>query len=91
MSDRFEVDVCAYVLMDNHYHLLLRTNRSNLSKSLQWFGATYTKRFYIRCSRITFRPEPRTGSWKACCSEVNLTMPKFYGNGSVIWASGLQS
>jgi len=26
MSDRFEVDVFAFVLMSNHYHLLLRTN-----------------------------------------------------------------
>ncbi len=34
MSDLFEVDVCAYVLMDNHYHLLLRTNRANLSKMM---------------------------------------------------------
>lgn len=51
MSERFQVDVCAYVLMDNHYHLLLRTNRDNLSKSMQWFGATYTKRFNIRHSR----------------------------------------
>jgi len=51
MSDRFEVDVCAYVLMDNHYHFLLRTNRANLSKSMQWFGATYTKRFNILHSR----------------------------------------
>jgi len=48
MSQRFEVDICAYVLMDNHYHLLIRTQRANLSKGMQWLGATYTKRFNIR-------------------------------------------
>jgi putative transposase len=48
MSQRFEVDICAYVLMDNHYHLLIRTRRANLSKSMQWLGATYTKRFNLR-------------------------------------------
>jgi REP element-mobilizing transposase RayT len=48
MSDRFEIDIFAYVLMDNHYHLLFRTHRANLSKSMQWFGATYTKRFNVR-------------------------------------------
>ncbi|MBW1962970.1 MAG: transposase [Deltaproteobacteria bacterium] len=32
---RFGLDVFAYVLMDNHYHLLLRTNRANLSKAMQ--------------------------------------------------------
>jgi REP element-mobilizing transposase RayT len=51
MSERFEIDVFAYVLMDNHYHLLFRTNRANLSKSMQWFGATYTKRFNVRHNR----------------------------------------
>lgn len=51
MGERFEVDVFAYVLMDNHYHLLFRTNRSNLCRSMQWFGATYTKRFNLRHNR----------------------------------------
>lgn len=48
MSQRFEVDICTYVLMDNHYHLLIRTRRANLSRSMQWLGATYTKRFNLR-------------------------------------------
>ncbi|QII12156.1 hypothetical protein KsCSTR_27770 [Candidatus Kuenenia stuttgartiensis] len=36
MSDRFEVEVVvyAYVLMDNHYHLLPKTNKPNISKSM---------------------------------------------------------
>jgi REP element-mobilizing transposase RayT len=51
MSERFEIDVFAYVLMDNHYHLLIRTRRANLSKSMQWFGVTYTNRFNIRHAR----------------------------------------
>jgi len=48
MSDRFEVDICAYVLMNNHYHLLIRTNQQNLSKSMQWLGTTYTRRFNLK-------------------------------------------
>ena len=32
MSERFEIEVYAYVLMNNHYHLLLKTNKSNISK-----------------------------------------------------------
>jgi REP element-mobilizing transposase RayT len=51
MGERFEIDIFAYVLMDNHYHLLYRTNRANLSRSMQWFGATYTKRFNLRHNR----------------------------------------
>ena len=48
MSERYKMDIFAYVLMGNHYHLLLRTNRANLSKAVQWFGVTYTRRFDIR-------------------------------------------
>jgi REP element-mobilizing transposase RayT len=38
MSERFEIDIFAYVLMDNHYHLLFRTNRANLSKKCNGSG-----------------------------------------------------
>jgi len=48
ISSRFDVDVFAYVLLDNHYHILLRTNRPNLSKAMQWMGVTYTRRFNNR-------------------------------------------
>ncbi len=47
MSERFAVDIFAYVLMDNHYHILLRTQKPNLSKSMQWMGTTYTRRFNL--------------------------------------------
>jgi len=48
MSERFDIDIFAYVLMDNHYHLLIRTRRANLKKAMQWFGTTYTQRFNRR-------------------------------------------
>ncbi|MBW2488635.1 MAG: transposase, partial [Deltaproteobacteria bacterium] len=51
MAERFETDVFAYVLMDNHYHLLFRTPRANLSKCMHWFGVTYTNRFNSRHAR----------------------------------------
>ena len=51
LSERFAVDIFAYVLMDNHYHLLLETRRANLSKAMQWFGTTYTRRFNNRHNR----------------------------------------
>jgi putative transposase len=47
MSERFDNDIFAYVLMDNHYHLLLRTPKANLSRSMQWSGTTYTRRFNL--------------------------------------------
>ena len=51
MAERFDMDIFAYVLMDNHYHLLIRTNIANLSKSMQWLGTTYTTRFNLRHKR----------------------------------------
>jgi REP element-mobilizing transposase RayT len=47
LSERFNLEVYAYVLMDNHYHLLLKTIDGNLSKAMQWFGTTYTRKFNL--------------------------------------------
>lgn len=35
----------AYVLMSNHYHLLLETPEANLVAGMKWFQGTYTQRF----------------------------------------------
>ena len=51
-AERFDFEVYAYVLMTNHYHILLKTNGSNRSKSMQWFGATYTRRYNV-CHKRT--------------------------------------
>ena len=48
MAEHYDVDIFSYVLMNNHYHILLRTNQSNLSKSMQWLALTYTRRFNNR-------------------------------------------
>jgi REP element-mobilizing transposase RayT len=57
MAERFEMECFAYVLMDNHYHLLLRTRRANLSKAMQWLGVAYTSRFNLKnhCSGHLFQ------------------------------------
>lgn len=38
----------SYVLMTNHYHLLLETPEPNLVVGMQWFQGTYTARFNAR-------------------------------------------
>lgn len=40
--------VHAYVLMPNHYHLLLETPEPNLVDGMKWFQGTYTQRFNCR-------------------------------------------
>jgi putative transposase len=37
--------VHSFVLMPNHYHLLLETMRPTLVKGMQWLNATYTQRY----------------------------------------------
>jgi len=41
-SERFSLGVYAYVLMGNHYHLLVRTREANLSAAIQWLGVSYS-------------------------------------------------
>jgi REP element-mobilizing transposase RayT len=48
LSERFNVEIYAFVLMGNHYHLLLKTIDANLSKAMQWFGTTYTRKYNLK-------------------------------------------
>ena len=41
-AGKFHIEIHAYVLMKNHYHLLVKTTRAgNLSRAIQWLGVTY--------------------------------------------------
>ena len=52
MVSRFDLEVHAFVVLANHYHLLLRTRDPNLSEAMQWFGSTYATWFNKRHQRI---------------------------------------
>jgi REP element-mobilizing transposase RayT len=47
LSERFDIEIVAYVLMSNHYHLLIKTRNANLSKAMQWFGTCFTCAFNV--------------------------------------------
>ncbi|HVM61411.1 MAG TPA: transposase, partial [Verrucomicrobiae bacterium] len=49
---RFALVVHAYVLMDNHYHLLVETPQTNLSQAMHWLGVSYTVWFNRRHGRV---------------------------------------
>ena len=51
LSQRFGIRVHAYVLMDNHYHLLLETLEPNLSRGMQWLNGSYCVWFNERHRR----------------------------------------
>ncbi|HUV66069.1 MAG TPA: transposase, partial [Sedimentisphaerales bacterium] len=50
-SQRFSLSVYAYVLMGNHYHLLVRTRQANLSAAIQWLGVSYSTWHNVRHQR----------------------------------------
>ena len=51
MVGRYDMVVHGYVLMRNHYHLLIRTKQANLSRAIQWLGLTYSMWFNRRYAR----------------------------------------
>ena len=40
LPDRFGAEVHAFVLMDNHYHLLVELREANLSRAVQWLNVS---------------------------------------------------
>ena len=52
LSERFGIKAHAYVLMDNHFHLMLETPEANLSRAMQWLGVSYSVWFNRRHRRV---------------------------------------
>ncbi len=48
LSERNGWLIHAFVLMGNHYHLLLETPEPNLVDGMRWLQSTYTQRFNAR-------------------------------------------
>ena len=51
LTERFGLRVHAYVLMGNHYHLLLELGQPNLSRAIQWLNASHSAWFNRRHRR----------------------------------------
>jgi REP element-mobilizing transposase RayT len=52
LPSRFAVVVHGYVLMDNHYHLLLRPQGLNLSQAVQWLNVGYSVWYNLKHQRV---------------------------------------
>ena len=57
LPERFGLELHAFVLMDNHYHLLVRTGEVNLSQAIRWLNVTYAIKFNWahRCRGTVFQ------------------------------------
>ena len=49
---RYQVRMHAYVLMTNHYHLIVETPEANLSRAMQWLNVSYGVWFNRRHRRV---------------------------------------
>jgi putative transposase len=47
----YGIEVHGYCLMNNHYHVLIKTPRGNLSRAMQYINGTYSARFNKRENR----------------------------------------
>ena len=55
VTRRFGWSVTAWVLMNNHFHLVIQTPEPNLSRGMQWLNGTYAAWFnhrYGRCGHL---------------------------------------
>lgn len=61
-TERYQVVVAAFVLMPNHYHLVVRTPAGNLSAAMQWLNVSYGVWFNRRHQRAGHLFQGRFGS-----------------------------
>lgn len=52
MHERYAVRIHAYVLMGNHYHLLIQTPEANASRAIQWLNVSYSLWYNCRHNRV---------------------------------------
>ena len=76
MVERYHIVLHAYVLMANHYHLLIESPEGNVSRALQWLNTSYSVWYNIKHdgagslfqSRFISIPVDNEGSWALECS-----------------------
>ena len=52
LMDSYRLIVHGYILMSNHYHLIVQTPEANLSKGMQWLNTSYSMWFNRRHDRV---------------------------------------
>ena len=53
MREQFDMRILAYVLMPNHWHMLLYPRKDgDLSESMRWLGTAHTRRYHAQTETI---------------------------------------
>ena len=77
MGSRYCVEVHAFCLLGNHYHLIIRTPEANASQAMQWLNVSYSAWFNAKRNRVGHVFQGRfnsvlidnDGSWLLIASE----------------------
>ena len=77
MAGRFRVRLHAFVLMDNHYHLMVELTEPNLSRAVQWLNGSYSVWFNRRHGRSGHLFQGRFKSVVVDPGEWGLTLSRY--------------
>lgn len=82
-SKLYDMQLHAYVLMHNHYHLLIETKQENLSKYMKHINATYAIYFNKKNKRSGHLWQGRFKSWYVTDEAYLYTLVNYIGNNPV--------
>lgn len=76
MVERYSIILHAFVLLGNHYHLLIESPEGNVSRAMQWLNTSYSVWFNVKRGRtgalFQYRfksiPVDNEGSWAFDCA-----------------------
>ncbi len=77
MVGRFRLRVHAYVLMNNHYHLMVELSEPNLSRAFQWLNVSYSVWFNRRHERSGHLFQGRFKSVEICPNSWGLELSRY--------------
>ena len=77
MVGRFRLRVHAYVLMNNHYHLMVELGEANLSRAFQWLNVSYSVWFNRRHERSGHLFQGRFKSVVICRDSWGLELSRY--------------
>jgi REP element-mobilizing transposase RayT/arsenate reductase-like glutaredoxin family protein len=77
VSTLYGFTIHAYVLMNNHYHLLLENSEENLSRGMRQINATYAQYFNKKYKRVGHLWQDRFKSWYVFDDNYLFTLFKY--------------
>ncbi len=77
ISKHYDFIIHQYVVMDNHYHILLENKRENLSAGMRQINSTYAQYFNKKYKRVGHLWQDRFKSWYVFDEEYLFTIFKY--------------